>query len=118
MILKIIKTIKFTITIVAPVGVEFIYDIISPIIKVKIDMITLDITTLLNFLNISIDESVGNTMKAAYVNDRFEELNYVLKNKDRIIIITDKLSRGTKQEWEEIATTSLAKRRIRSISHP
>ena len=63
MILKIIKTIKFTITIVAPVGVEFIYDIISPIIKVKIDMITLDITTLLNFLNISIDESVGNIIK-------------------------------------------------------
>ena len=74
-------------------------------------------STLVDFAY-AFDERVGNTMKAAYVNDRFEELNYVLKNKDRIIIITDKLSRGPKQEWEEIATTSLAKRRIRSISHP
>ena len=54
---------KLTITIVAPVGVAFKYEIVIPIINEMIDITTLDKTTLLNFLNNCIDESVGNIIK-------------------------------------------------------
>ena len=54
---------KFTITIVAPVGVAFKYDIVIPKINEIKETITLEITTLLNFLNICIDESVGKIIK-------------------------------------------------------
>ncbi len=46
------NTIKLTITIVDPVGDSNINDDINPITNVIIEIITLDITTLLNFLNI------------------------------------------------------------------
>ena len=51
---------KLLITIVAPVGVAFKYDTTNPIIKDNNDITILDITTLLNFLNICKDDKVGN----------------------------------------------------------
>ena len=60
---KIINTIKLTRTIDAPVGVETIYEIYNPIIKVIIEITILEITTLLNFLNSCIEESVGKIIK-------------------------------------------------------
>jgi hypothetical protein len=57
------NTIKLAITIVAPVGVAYINDIYNPTINDTIEIIILDIITLLNFLNNCIDESVGSTIK-------------------------------------------------------
>lgn len=37
----------------------------------------------------------------------------ILKNKDRIIIITDDLSYGPRSDWESKANTSYAKKKIR-----
>ncbi len=59
---------------------------------------------------------IGNTMVGAFVNDEYVPVNYLLKNKDRVRIITDELSFGPREGWEDIAHTSYAKKMIREIS--
>ena len=59
---------------------------------------------------------IGNTMVAAMVNGEYVPIDYQLQNKDRIKIITDKLSFGPRDEWEHIAFTSYAKKRIREFN--
>ena len=61
--LNTIKTIKSTKTIVAPVGVADKYDIVIPRTNAIKEIIMLDIKTVLNFLNICIDDKVGNMIK-------------------------------------------------------
>ena len=55
------------------------------------------------------------TKAYAGVNDRKVEDNYVLKNNDRVRIITDDLSYGSRENWMDIAQTSYAKRKIREF---
>jgi len=59
-----------------------------------------------------IHTEVGNTMIAAFVNDEPVALNYVLKNQDRVKIITDSLLGVPKEEWLEVVKTSKAKEMI------
>ena len=59
---------------------------------------------------------IGNTMVGAFVNDEYVPVNYLLKNKDRVRIITDELSFGPREGWEDIAHTSYAKKMIREFS--
>ena len=40
---------------------------------------------------------------------------YILRNKDRVRIITDDLSYGPRDDWEEKAHTSYAKKKIREF---
>ena len=54
-------------------------------------------------------------MVYAVVNDEFVSVDYVLKNKDRVRIITDSLSFGPRKEWLDVAKTSLAKKRIKEF---
>ena len=61
--LNIINIIRLIITIVDPVGVFNIYEVIKPIINDIIDIKVLDITTFLKFLYIIIDDNVGNIIK-------------------------------------------------------
>lgn len=63
-----------------------------------------------------IHTDIGNTMVGVFVNDEFVPINYQLKNKDRVRIITDDLSFGPREEWIEIAKTSLARRKIREFN--
>ena len=58
---------------------------------------------------------IGNTLVLAVVNDEYVPVDYKLKNKDRVRIITDILSYGPREEWIEIAQTSHAKMRIREF---
>ncbi len=58
---------------------------------------------------------VGNTMVYAIVNDKKVPDNYVLQNKDRVKIVTDDLSYGCRDNWEAIAQTSFARRKIRDF---
>ena len=51
-------------------------------------------------------------MVSAIVNDEQVPVDYVLKNKDRVRIITDELSFGPREDWLDKAHTSLAKTRI------
>lgn len=69
-----------------------------------------------------IDKDIGNTMIGAFVNDKYVSIdsvinnpNNILKNNDRVRIITDKLYYGPNSNWEESVKTTHAKRRIREF---
>ncbi len=63
-----------------------------------------------------IHTDIGNTMVVAIVNDEYVPINYELKNKDRIRIITDELSFGPRADWLEIAKTTNAKKKIKEFN--
>ena len=63
-----------------------------------------------------IHTDIGNTMVGAFVNDVYVPLDYILKNKDRVRIMTDELSYGDRKNWYELAHTSLAKKKIREFN--
>ncbi len=63
-----------------------------------------------------ISPDVGNTMVAVTVNNEYVPLNYTLKNKDRVRIITEELSFGPRKDWLDIAKTSYAKKKIREFN--
>ena len=84
-----IKIIKLITTIVAPVGNSIINDNIKPIIKAITDIITLDITTLLNVLNSCIDDNVGNIIKLDIKSDPIRRIpsTTTMEHKDANIIL-------------------------------
>ena len=55
-------------------------------------------------------------MVGAFVNDILVPVDYVLKNKDRVKVITDELSFGPKEDWIDKAHTSLAKKMIKKMN--
>lgn len=59
---------------------------------------------------------IGNTMVGAIVNDTPVAVDYILQNKDRVKILTDSLSFGPRDEWQDKAHTMKAKRMIREFS--
>ena len=59
---------------------------------------------------------IGNTMVGAIINDESVGIDTILKNKDRVKIITDPLSCGPKLEWQDKARTMRAKRLIKQFS--
>lgn len=82
----------------------------------KGDIIELPIgATVIDFAY-KIHTDIGNTMIGAYVNDEYVPVDYVLKNKDRVRIVTDDLSYGPREEWINKANTSYAKRRIKEFN--
>lgn len=82
----------------------------------KGDIIELPIgATVIDFAY-KIHTDIGNTMIGAYVNDEYVPVDYVLKNKDRVRIVTDDLSYDPREEWINKANTSYAKRRIKEFN--
>lgn len=63
-----------------------------------------------------IHTDIGNTMIGVFVNDEFVPIDYVLRNKDRVRIVTDELSYGPREDWIDKAQTSLAKRKIKEFN--
>ena len=61
----------------------------------------------------NLDTDIGNTMVGAFVNDEYVPVDYVLQNKDRVRIVTNELSYGPREDWLDIAKTSLAKSKIK-----
>ncbi len=51
-------------------------------------------------------------MIAAFVNNEFVPFDYVLQNRERVSIITDKYTYNNVEEWENKAQTSYAKQLI------
>ena len=47
------------------------------------------------------------------VNEEYENVNYVLKNKDRVFLKTDEHSSIDRTNWDEIAKTSYAIKKIK-----
>lgn len=63
----------------------------------------------------NLDSDIGNTMVGAIVNDEYKDVGYILKNNDRVRIISDDLSFGPREEWINKAITTKAKKRIREF---
>lgn len=59
---------------------------------------------------------IGNTMVGVFVNDEYVPVDYILKNKDRVRIVTDDLAFGPREDWMDKAHTSLAKRKIKEFN--
>ena len=55
-------------------------------------------------------------MVSSIINDEYAAIDTELKNKDRVKIITDNLSFGPRGEWESIAKTTYAKRKIKEFN--
>ena len=64
-----------------------------------------------------IHTDIGNTMVSAIVNDEYVQIDYQLKNKDRVRIVTDPLSFGPREDWVDKAHTSYAKRKIKEFNN-
>ena len=62
-----------------------------------------------------IHTDIGNTMVGVFVNDEYVPIDYVLKNKDRVRIVTDDLSYGPREDWIEKVQTSHARRKIKEF---
>lgn len=62
-----------------------------------------------------IHTDIGNSMIGAIVNDDKVSIYDELHNKDRVRIITSKLSMGPGRDWEDRAQTTNAKRKIRDF---
>ena len=62
-----------------------------------------------------IHTDIGNTMVGVFVNDEYVPVDYILRNKDRVRIVTDDLSFGPRDDWEEKAHTSYARKKIKEF---
>ena len=60
-----------------------------------------------------IHTDIGNTLIGAMVNEEYENVNYVLKNKDRVFLKTDEHSSIDRTNWDRIAKTSYAIKKIK-----
>lgn len=72
-------------------------------------------STLIDFAY-SADRKAADAMVGGFVNDELVQVDYVLKNKDRVRIITDELSFGPKEDWMDKAQTVRAKQMIKKFS--
>ena len=63
-----------------------------------------------------IHSDIGNTMVSAVVNDKIENPDYILHNKDRVRIITDIMSFGPREDWYDKVQTTKAKRKIKEFN--
>ena len=62
-----------------------------------------------------IHTDIGNSMVSAIVNDKDVSVDYELKNGDIVKIITSVLQNVPKEDWEDKAHTTYAKRKIREF---
>ena len=71
-------------------------------------------STLIDFAY-STDRKAADAMVGGFVNDELVQVDYVLKNKDRVRIITNELSFGPKEDWMDKAQTVRAKQMIKKF---
>lgn len=64
----------------------------------------------------NLGDDIGNILVGAIVNDEYQRPEYILKNKDRVKLMTDELSFGPKENWLDVARTTKAKMKIREFN--
>ena len=62
----------------------------------------------------NLSENLGNKMIGVFVNNNFVPVDYILKNNDRIKIITNDFA-GPKEDWIDKAKTTVAKEKIKEF---
>lgn len=62
-----------------------------------------------------IHTDIGNTMVYAIVNDEYVPVDYILKNKDRVRIVTDNLSYGPRRGLDRKGSNKLGKKKNKGI---
>ena len=55
---------------------------------------------------------IENILVGAKVNEEIVPIDYILKNKDRVIVLTDDLAYGYREDWVDRANTVYAKKKI------
>ena len=69
-----------------------------------------------NIIDFACYTGVENVLVGAKVNDEIVPIDYCLRNKDRVIILTDDLSYGYRERWIDIANTVYAKEKLKSFN--
>ena len=64
-----------------------------------------------------LDKKVGDTLVYGIVNDAYVSPNHLLKNNDRVVLITNSLDYGYKSELENTAKTTYARKMIRQYKN-
>ena len=59
----------------------------------------------------------NNFVYAAFVNNELVDLDYVLKNNDRVVLIDNRYLGGPNVRWEKFAKTSFAKKKLREFDY-
>jgi len=68
-----------------------------------------------NIIDLACYMDLENILIGAKVNDEIVPIDYILKNKDRVIPLIDELSYGYRENWIEKANTIYAKKKIRNF---
>ncbi len=64
-----------------------------------------------------LDKTIGDSLVYGVVNGKSVSPNYLLQNNDRVVLLTDSLSYGPKEEWEKLAKTSYARMMLRKYKN-
>ena len=86
----------------------YVYNMTGEIIELPVGSTVVDFAYKLG-------NNIGNTLVGAIVNDKYVDVKYVLKNKDRVKVLTDDLSYGPREDWENYAKTTYARRMIKEF---
>ena len=67
-----------------------------------------------NIVDLACYMDLENILIGAKVNDGIAPIDYILKNKDRVIVLTDDLAYGNKDDLIKMANTKYAREKIKS----
>ena len=70
-----------------------------------------------NIVDLACYMDLENTLIGAKVNDEIVPIDYILNTKDRVIVLTDDLAFGNREDLIEKANTEYAKMKIKTLKN-